>query len=82
LENAAADALVRFDRCLVIDVHSFSSMPLPHEPDQTVPRPELCIGFDQFHSPFLTIPQRFGAYARRTGLASASTDRPLTKKMI
>jgi N-formylglutamate amidohydrolase len=52
LENAAEDALMRFDRCLIIDVHSFSSTPLPHEPDQTAPRPELCIGFDQFHSPF------------------------------
>jgi N-formylglutamate amidohydrolase len=52
LENAAADALKRFDRCLIIDVHSFSSTPLPHEPDQTIPRPELCIGFDRFHSPF------------------------------
>jgi hypothetical protein len=52
LENAVADALVRFGRCLIIDVHSFSSAPLPHEPDQTVPRPEVCIGFDKFHSLF------------------------------
>jgi len=52
LENAVADALMRFDCCIIVDVHSFSSTPLPHEPDQTVPRPELCIGFDRFHSPF------------------------------
>jgi N-formylglutamate amidohydrolase len=52
LENAVADALMRFSRCLIIDVHSFSSTPLSHEPNQTIPRPEICIGFDRFHSPF------------------------------
>jgi hypothetical protein len=43
---------MRHDHCLIIDVHSFSSVPLPHEPDQTPRRPEVCIGFDRFHSPF------------------------------
>jgi N-formylglutamate amidohydrolase len=52
LERAVADALSRHGGCLIIDVHSFSSNPLPHEPDRTFPRPEICIGFDQFHSPF------------------------------
>jgi N-formylglutamate amidohydrolase len=52
LERVVADALSRHGRCLIIDVHSFSATPFPHEPDQTFPRPEICIGFDQFHSPF------------------------------
>jgi N-formylglutamate deformylase len=52
LENAVEQALTRHDHCLIIDVHSFSSAPLPHEPDQTPRRPEVCIGFDRFHSPF------------------------------
>lgn len=52
LERAAEQSLSRHGHCLIIDVHSFSATPLPHEPDQTVPRPEVCIGFDQFHSPF------------------------------
>jgi N-formylglutamate amidohydrolase len=52
LENAVEQALTQYDRCLIIDVHSFSSAPLPHEPDQTPWRPEVCIGFDRFHSPF------------------------------
>ena len=37
---------------LIVDVHSFSSKPLPHELDQSLPRPEICIGVDEFHSPF------------------------------
>src|SRR6476619_7159428 len=35
LENAVEQALTQHDHCLIIDVHSFSSAPLPHEPDQT-----------------------------------------------
>ena len=52
LERAVEDALAQHGHCLVIDVHSFSLLPLPHESDQTVPRPEVCIGVDEFHSPF------------------------------
>jgi N-formylglutamate amidohydrolase len=36
---------------LIIDCHSFSSVPLPHEPDQTPHRPDFCIGADAFHTP-------------------------------
>ena len=36
LENAVEQALTRHDHCLIIiDVHSFSSAPLPHELDRT-----------------------------------------------
>ena len=52
LEKAVAAALSQFDDCLIIDIHSFSSTPLPHELDQSIGRPEICIGFDPFHSPF------------------------------
>lgn len=51
LEKAVANNLRDFGKCLIIDCHSFSSMPLPHEPDQTVPRPEICLGTDPFHTP-------------------------------
>ena len=43
LEKAVAAALSQFGHCLIIDIHSFSSMPLPHELDQSVGRPEICI---------------------------------------
>jgi N-formylglutamate amidohydrolase len=36
---------------LVIDCHSVASMPLPHEADQVVPRPDVCIGVDSFRAP-------------------------------
>jgi N-formylglutamate amidohydrolase len=52
LADAVDTALANHGRCLIVDVHSFSSIPLPHEPDQDPTRPEICIGTDVFHSPF------------------------------
>ena len=36
---------------MIIDCHSFASVPLPYEPDQTEHRPDFCIGADPFHTP-------------------------------
>lgn len=44
-------ALARFGKCLVVDCHSFPSMPLPYESEQSPDRPEFCIGTDTFHTP-------------------------------
>jgi len=37
-------------RALVIDCHSFSSKPLPHEDHQSKHRADICIGTDDFHT--------------------------------
>jgi hypothetical protein len=34
-QSRREEALMRHDHCLVVDAHSFSSVPLPHELDQT-----------------------------------------------
>jgi len=51
LEAAVARALERSATCLVIDAHSFPSVPLPYELDQESRRPDICIGTDVFHTP-------------------------------
>ena len=50
LTGAVDKALNEFRRALVIDVHSFPSLPLPYETDLTSYRPEICIGSDNYHS--------------------------------
>ena len=51
LTSAVDQALVAHDGCLVIDCHSFPSVPLPYELDQTMDRPTICLGTDSFHTP-------------------------------
>jgi len=34
----------------LLDCHSFSTTPLPSEPDQTPNRPDICLGTDEFHT--------------------------------
>ncbi len=43
--------LETYERCLIVDCHSFSSVPLPFELDQDPNRPDICIGTDSFHTP-------------------------------
>ncbi len=45
------NALGRFDRAVILDVHSFPATALPYELDQSQNRPQICIGTDSFHTP-------------------------------
>ena len=51
LERAVGRAVAMHDRCLLIDVHSFPSRPLPCEIDQDPQRPDICVGTDDYHTP-------------------------------
>jgi N-formylglutamate amidohydrolase len=42
--------LETFKRCLIIDCHSFSSKPLPYEPDKDTKRPDICLGTHDLHT--------------------------------
>ena len=45
------ELLNNFDRCLIIDAHSFPAIPLPFEIFQEIIRPQICLGTDVYHTP-------------------------------
>jgi N-formylglutamate amidohydrolase len=51
LTEAVTSILGHFGKVLIVDCHSFSSRPLPHEPDQQPSRPDICLGTDSYHTP-------------------------------
>lgn len=51
LAEVVESALAATGRCLLVDCHSFSSVPLPSEPDQAPGRPDVCLGADPVHTP-------------------------------
>lgn len=50
LERAVEAELRARGRCLIVDCHSFPSVPLPCDRDQSRPRLDICIGVDGFHT--------------------------------
>jgi N-formylglutamate deformylase len=51
LSAMVAERLSAFGRCVVMDCHSFPSVPLSYETDRSQPRPDFCIGTDAYHTP-------------------------------
>jgi N-formylglutamate amidohydrolase len=51
LERMVNDVVARSGACLIVDCHSFPSIALPYELDQTTQRADFCIGTDPFHTP-------------------------------
>ena len=51
LENAVSVGLANGTKTLIVDCHSFPSVALQCELNQTGNRPEICIGIDRFHTP-------------------------------
>jgi N-formylglutamate amidohydrolase len=51
LERLASDVVARSGVCLIVDCHSFPSVALPYELDQTSDRADICVGTDPFHTP-------------------------------
>ena len=51
LEQLVVEVCGRFGRCVIIDLHSYPTRPLPYEQHPEALRPEVCIGTDDFHTP-------------------------------
>ena len=50
LESAVQTRLDKFDRCLIVDAHSFYETPLAYEDKQNSNRPDICLGSDEYHT--------------------------------
>jgi N-formylglutamate deformylase len=50
LADAVSSALADQGRCLIVDCHSFRSVPFKYEKDRS-PRPDICLGTDDYHTP-------------------------------
>ena len=50
-EEIASRILSDFNKCLIIDIHSFPTKPLPYELNPNAYRPDICIGTDEYHTP-------------------------------
>jgi N-formylglutamate amidohydrolase len=51
LTALVASTVEHFGMAVLLDCHSFASIPLPSEPDQNPDRPDVCIGTDPLHTP-------------------------------
>ncbi len=51
MTDAVADRLAATGRAVIIDVHSYPTEPLPYELHGEGPRPPVCLGTDEFHTP-------------------------------
>jgi N-formylglutamate deformylase len=80
LTAAVDEVLTRSDQVVLIDCHSFSSVPLPYEPDQAPGRPDICIGTDPVHTPH-TLRDRLVSLARSEGY-SVEVDTPYAGALV
>ncbi|MER7571296.1 N-formylglutamate amidohydrolase [Streptomyces sp. NPDC126514] len=51
MSDAVAGRLAATGRAVIVDVHSYPSVPLPYELHGDGPRPAVCLGTDSFHTP-------------------------------
>ncbi|MFE2456643.1 N-formylglutamate amidohydrolase [Streptomyces sp. NPDC059402] len=72
MTEAVADRLSVTGRAVIVDVHSYPAEPLPYELHGDGPRPPVCLGTDDFHTPSGLLAAARDAFAAcgETGLDS------------
>jgi N-formylglutamate deformylase len=57
-------------RAVILDVHSYQTVPLPYELHRDGPRPAVCLGVDDFHTPPWLVDAARHAFGTGTGINS------------
>jgi len=70
LNQTSNQLLSFFETVVIVDCHSFSDTPLPHEIDTGLARPDFCLGIDEFHTPSILV-ERFTSYLSELGYTVA-----------
>ena len=78
LTELVNEKLRAFGKCVIIDGHSFSAVPLPYEEDTA--RPDFCVGTDPFHTP-PELTQLCVSFLRGHGY-TVSVDRPFSGTIV
>ncbi|MEU2574712.1 N-formylglutamate amidohydrolase [Streptomyces anulatus] len=73
---AVESRLAAAGRAVVIDVHSYPTLPLPYELHGTGPRPPVCLGTDPFHTPPELLAAAEAAFGSRVGHDGIGHDTP------
>jgi N-formylglutamate amidohydrolase len=67
------ETVARHGKAVIIDLHSYPSVPLPYEPDPTARRPGVCVGTDTYHTPPELSAAAFKAFANMAGGVGENT---------
>jgi len=80
LNRTSNQSLSFFETVVIVDCHSFSDTPLPHEIDTGVARPDFCLGVDEFHTPLLLV-ERFTNHLTKLGY-TVSINNPFSGTLV
>ncbi len=80
LNELTNQILHEFRKVLLIDCHSFSDKPFNRDKDKTVPRPDFCIGMDDYHTP-LELVKKAKGFLESNGY-TVGINRPYSGTMI
>lgn len=51
LEALTTELLYKYGQVTIIDCHSFSNIPFNRDLNKDIPRPDFCLGVDEYHTP-------------------------------
>lgn len=74
------EMLLEKNCCTLIDCHSFPSKKLPYEMCPDIPRPSICLGTDEYHTP-PALTMMFADYFRGLGY-SVGIDHPFSGTLV